>query len=152
PDGTCSGVSKSWRASALALPRRAPLSGGSHHSPATLSIPRHAFDFSSQLRHSPATPSSHPARALSVISLWVGHEGPAQNQCYIEADLAMKDAALRRVGAPRPVPFVSRRVIGSSRSSKPSNHADSRSLNLTAVTRPTWPTRHRPDLDTDPTM
>ena len=34
---------------------------------------------------------------VSVIALWLGHEDPGTTHLYIEADLAMKEAALRRV-------------------------------------------------------
>ena len=30
--------------------------------------------------------------ALAVIALWLGHESPQTTHCYVEADLAMKDA------------------------------------------------------------
>jgi site-specific recombinase XerD len=38
---------------------------------------------------------------ITVIALWLGHEDPTTTHRYIEADLAMKDAALRRVDAPK---------------------------------------------------
>lgn len=37
---------------------------------------------------------------ITVIALWLGHEDPATTHRYIESDLAMKEAALRRVEAP----------------------------------------------------
>ncbi|MEK6630694.1 MAG: tyrosine-type recombinase/integrase [Acidobacteriota bacterium] len=36
----------------------------------------------------------------SVIALWLGHEDLATTHLYVEADLAMKEAALQRVQAP----------------------------------------------------
>ena len=47
---------------------------------------------------------------ITVIALWLGHEDPATTHRYIEADLAMKEAALRRVEAPTtsPVRFKAR--------------------------------------------
>ena len=32
---------------------------------------------------------------ITVIALWLGHESPATTHTYIEADLAMKERALR---------------------------------------------------------
>ena len=40
--------------------------------------------------------------ALAVIALWLGHESPQTTHCYIEADLAMEEAALQRVQDPSP--------------------------------------------------
>ena len=37
---------------------------------------------------------------ITVIALWLGHEDPATTHLYIEADLAMKEAALRRIKDP----------------------------------------------------
>jgi integrase len=42
---------------------------------------------------------------LSVIALWLGHEDPATTHLYIEADLAMKEDALRRLADPKPGPL-----------------------------------------------
>ncbi len=44
---------------------------------------------------------------ITVIALWLGHEDPATTHLYIEADLSMKEAALRRLEEPstRPVRF-----------------------------------------------
>jgi integrase/recombinase XerD len=38
---------------------------------------------------------------LTVIALWLGHESPATNHMYVEADLAMKERALSAVQAPQ---------------------------------------------------
>jgi len=47
---------------------------------------------------------------ITTIALWLGHEDPATTHRYIEADLAMKDAALQRLEAPTmaPVRFKAR--------------------------------------------
>jgi integrase len=47
---------------------------------------------------------------ITVIALWLGHEDPATTHRYLEADLAMKDAALQRLEAPSmsPVRFKAR--------------------------------------------
>jgi integrase/recombinase XerD len=44
---------------------------------------------------------------MLCLALWLGHEDPATTHQYIESDLAMKEAALRRVDAPtaHPVRF-----------------------------------------------
>ena len=47
---------------------------------------------------------------ITVIALWLGHEDPATTHMYIEADLAMKEAALSQVSEPngRPVRYKAR--------------------------------------------
>lgn len=40
--------------------------------------------------------------AFNVIALWLGHESVNTTHRYVEADLAMKDEALARLGAPLP--------------------------------------------------
>ena len=37
---------------------------------------------------------------IAVIALWLGHSDPATTHQYLEADLATKEAALKRLGAP----------------------------------------------------
>jgi integrase len=37
---------------------------------------------------------------LSVIALFLGHEDPSTTHRYLEADLSMKEAALRRLEEP----------------------------------------------------
>lgn len=37
---------------------------------------------------------------ITVIALWLGHETPATTHLYIEADLTMKEQALKRVAEP----------------------------------------------------
>lgn len=34
---------------------------------------------------------------VTVIAMWLGHESPATTHQYVEANLAMKDAALARL-------------------------------------------------------
>jgi site-specific recombinase XerD len=34
---------------------------------------------------------------MTVIALWLGHETPATTHLYVEADLTMKEQALKRV-------------------------------------------------------
>ena len=64
-----------------------------------------------QLRTDHGLPAWLIGRALGVprstVSAWIrrlGHEDPTTTHRYIEADLAMKDAALRRVDAPSSSP------------------------------------------------
>jgi integrase/recombinase XerD len=38
---------------------------------------------------------------ITVIALWLGHESPATTHMYIEADLAMKERALKSLDAPQ---------------------------------------------------
>jgi integrase/recombinase XerD len=44
---------------------------------------------------------------ITVIAMWLGHEDTATTHQYIEADLAMKEAALKRIQGPssKPVRF-----------------------------------------------
>ena len=42
---------------------------------------------------------------ITVIALWLGHEDTATTHQYVEADLHMKEAALRCVDDPVPQPL-----------------------------------------------
>lgn len=59
------------------------------------------------IRHTTAMHLLQSGVDISVIALWLGHEDVATTHLYIEADLAMKEAALRRVDDPgtKPVTF-----------------------------------------------
>ena len=37
---------------------------------------------------------------ITLIALWLGHENPATTHMYVEADLAMKERALKAVQPP----------------------------------------------------
>lgn len=52
------------------------------------------------LRHTTAMHLLQSGVDITVIALWLGHEDPATTHRYIESDLAMKEATLRRVEAP----------------------------------------------------
>ena len=39
---------------------------------------------------------------LAVIALWLGHSSPAVTHQYLEADLAAKEAVLRKLADPSP--------------------------------------------------
>jgi integrase/recombinase XerD len=59
------------------------------------------------LRHTTAMHLLQSGLDITVIALWLGHEDPATTHLYIEADLAMKEAALHRLDPPasKPVRF-----------------------------------------------
>ena len=59
------------------------------------------------LRHTTAMHLLQSGVDITVIALWLGHKDPTTTHLYVEADLAMKDAALKRVNdlAPRHVRF-----------------------------------------------
>ncbi len=59
------------------------------------------------LRHTTAMHLLQSGLDITVIALWLGHEDPATTHHYIEADLAMKEAALQRLDPPagKPVRF-----------------------------------------------
>ncbi len=42
---------------------------------------------------------------ITVIALWLGHESPSTTHMYVEADLAMKERALRSLQPPSTVPI-----------------------------------------------
>jgi integrase/recombinase XerD len=52
------------------------------------------------LRHTTAMHLLQSGVDIAVIALWLGHEDPATTHLYVEADLAMKEAALRRLESP----------------------------------------------------
>jgi site-specific recombinase XerD len=52
------------------------------------------------LRHSTAMHLLQSGTDLAVIALWMGHESPATTHQYLEADLATKQATLRRLEDP----------------------------------------------------
>lgn len=52
------------------------------------------------IRHTTAMHLLQAGIDLTVIALWLGHEDPATTHGYLEADLAMKTAALQRLKSP----------------------------------------------------
>jgi integrase/recombinase XerD len=62
------------------------------------------------VRHATAMHLLQSGVDITVIAMWLGHEDTSTTHQYIEADLAMKEAALKRVDAPsgKPVVFKAR--------------------------------------------
>ena len=58
-------------------------------------------------RHTTALHLLQSGVDITVIAMWLGHEDIATTHQYIEADLEMKEAALKRMDAPssKPVRF-----------------------------------------------
>jgi len=56
------------------------------------------------IRHSIAMHMLQAGVDITVIALWLGHESPVTTHKYIEADLAMKEQALKRLQAPSGTP------------------------------------------------
>jgi len=57
------------------------------------------------LRHTTAMHLLQSGVDITVIALWLGHEDTATTHLYVEADLAMKEAALKRIEDPAPTPI-----------------------------------------------
>jgi len=89
-----SGVEHRLRVAVTQAAERCPSLSGRRVSPHTL-------------RHTTAMHLLQAGVDITVIALWLGHEDTATTHLYIEADLAMKEAALRRIDDPaaRPVRF-----------------------------------------------
>ncbi len=82
-----SGVAKRLHLAVTAAAEKCPTLIGRRVSPHTL-------------RHTTAMHMLQRGVDITVIALWLGHEDPATTHHYIEADLEMKEAALRRLGEP----------------------------------------------------
>ena len=57
------------------------------------------------IRHSIAMHMLQAGIDITVIALWLGHESPVTTHRYIEADLAMKERALKTLQAPSRAPL-----------------------------------------------
>jgi len=57
------------------------------------------------LRHTTAMHLLQSGVDITVIAMWLGHEDPATTHLYVEADLTMKEAALRLLKDPAPGPL-----------------------------------------------
>ncbi len=51
-------------------------------------------------RHTTAMHLLQAGVDITIIALWLGHESPATTHQYVEADLAMKEAALKKLQSP----------------------------------------------------
>jgi site-specific recombinase XerD len=56
------------------------------------------------LRHTTAMHLLQSGVDITVVALWLGHESPATTHIYVEADLKMKEAALKAVQTPTEKP------------------------------------------------
>ncbi len=90
-----SGVASRLRSALALATKRCPSLSGRPISPHTL-------------RHTTAMHLLQAGVDITVIAMWLGHADPATTHLYVEADLSMKEAALRRVDEPslRPVRFT----------------------------------------------
>ncbi len=87
-----SGVADRLRVTLAAAAKSCPSLAGRRISPHTL-------------RHTTAMHLLQSGVDLTTIALWLGHEDPSTTHLYVEADLAMKEAALRRLEDPSPAPL-----------------------------------------------
>ncbi len=88
---TRSGVRDRLNRAVAIAEQRCPSLRGKHVTPHTL-------------RHSTAMHLLQSGTDLAVIALWLGHSSPAVTHQYLEADLAAKEAVLRRLPDPGPTP------------------------------------------------
>jgi integrase/recombinase XerD len=58
------------------------------------------------IRHTTAMHLLQSGVDIAVIALWLGHEDTATTHIYLEADLAMKEAALKRLHEPALKPLT----------------------------------------------
>lgn len=89
-DGTTlsrSGVEKRLRAAVVIAAERCPSLRQRRISPHTL-------------RHTTAMHLLQSGVDITVIALWLGHESPATTHLYLEADVSMKEQALKRLEEP----------------------------------------------------
>jgi integrase/recombinase XerD len=86
-----SGVEHRLRVALALAAQRCPSLAGRRVSPHTL-------------RHTTAMHLLQSGVNITVIALWLGHEDTATTHLYIEADLAMKEAALNRIQQPSSEP------------------------------------------------
>ena len=56
-------------------------------------------------RHTTAMHLLQSGVDITVVALWLGHESPATTHLYIEADLKMKEVALKALQPPTTTPI-----------------------------------------------
>ncbi len=88
-----SGVEQRLRVAVGKAAQRCPSLAAQHISPHTI-------------RHTTAMHLLQSGVDVTVIALWLGHEDTATTHLYVEADLAMKEAGLRRLEDPTPHPVT----------------------------------------------
>ena len=76
---------------------RVAVQKAAHHCPSLKhkTVSPHTF------RHTTAMHLLQAGVDITTIALWLGHESPATTHTYIEADLAMKEAAISKLKGPR---------------------------------------------------
>jgi integrase/recombinase XerD len=84
---TRSGIEQRLRVAVTTAAQRCPSLAARRISPHTL-------------RHTTAMHLLQSGVDITVIALWLGHEDTATTHLYVEADLAMKEAALKRLDEP----------------------------------------------------
>lgn len=104
------------------------------------------------LRHAAAMHLLQSGVDLTVIALWLGHEDIATMHMYVEADLATKKAALKRVEVPSLKPYGSRLATVCSPPSRPADFAESRSTTACSRTRSAARTQHSSEIGINPAL
>jgi len=110
---------RAWKRRLGAIPEDAPLFPNRDGDPMTRSNVRQRLEVAIRIagekhpqllkrvisphtfRHTTAMHLLQSGVDVTVIALWLGHESPATTHIYVEADLAMKERALRKLQPPK---------------------------------------------------